>query len=111
MEPPFGGVFRCVYDLQQVACRREGLTVRMDVSGGCSRSTSEAALQAPNGARPPGVGMCLITTERSMVGVSTLLSYSLVVLGLFLIPGPAVLLTLARSMSGGALSAASASIP
>jgi threonine/homoserine/homoserine lactone efflux protein len=31
----------------------------------------------------------------------TLLTYGLVVLGLFLIPGPAVLLTLARSMGGG----------
>jgi threonine/homoserine/homoserine lactone efflux protein len=36
-----------------------------------------------------------------MVDVGTLLTYTLVVLGLFLIPGPAVLLTLARSMGGG----------
>jgi threonine/homoserine/homoserine lactone efflux protein len=36
-----------------------------------------------------------------MVDVGTLLTYSLVVLGLFLIPGPAVLLTLARAMGGG----------
>jgi threonine/homoserine/homoserine lactone efflux protein len=34
-----------------------------------------------------------------MVDVGTLLTYTLVVLGLFVIPGPAVLLTLARSMS------------
>lgn len=36
-----------------------------------------------------------------MVDTRTLLTYALVVFGLFLIPGPAVLLTLARSMSGG----------
>ena len=36
-----------------------------------------------------------------MVDIGTLLAYSFVVLGLFLIPGPAVLLTLARSMGGG----------
>ena len=35
-----------------------------------------------------------------MVDFGTLLAYSFVVLGLFLIPGPAVLLTLARSMGG-----------
>jgi len=36
-----------------------------------------------------------------MIDIGTLLAYTLVVLGLFLIPGPAVLLTLARSMGGG----------
>ena len=36
-----------------------------------------------------------------MVDTGTLLTYALIVLGLFLIPGPAVLLTLTRSMSGG----------
>jgi threonine/homoserine/homoserine lactone efflux protein len=36
-----------------------------------------------------------------MIDARTLLSYTLVVLGLFLIPGPAVLLTLARSMGSG----------
>jgi threonine/homoserine/homoserine lactone efflux protein len=36
-----------------------------------------------------------------MVDAATLLTYAVVVLGLFLIPGPAVLLVLARSMSGG----------
>lgn len=36
-----------------------------------------------------------------MIDASTLLTYMAVVLGLFLIPGPAVLLVLARSMSGG----------
>ena len=36
-----------------------------------------------------------------MVDIGTLLAYTLVVLGLFLIPGPAVLLTLARSIGGG----------
>jgi threonine/homoserine/homoserine lactone efflux protein len=36
-----------------------------------------------------------------MVDASTLLTYAIVVLGLFLIPGPAVLLVLTRSISGG----------
>ncbi|SEB60690.1 Threonine/homoserine/homoserine lactone efflux protein [Nitratireductor aquibiodomus] len=36
-----------------------------------------------------------------MVETGTLLTYVLVVLGLFLIPGPAVLMTLARAASGG----------
>ncbi len=36
-----------------------------------------------------------------MIEAKTLLSYVLVVLGLFLIPGPAVLLTLARSIGSG----------
>jgi threonine/homoserine/homoserine lactone efflux protein len=36
-----------------------------------------------------------------MIATTTLLPYMLVVLGLFLIPGPAVLLVLARGMSGG----------
>jgi threonine/homoserine/homoserine lactone efflux protein len=36
-----------------------------------------------------------------MIDASTLLTYAIVVLGLFLIPGPAVLLVLARSISGG----------
>jgi threonine/homoserine/homoserine lactone efflux protein len=36
-----------------------------------------------------------------MIDASTLLTYAVVVLGLFLIPGPAVLLVLARSISGG----------
>lgn len=36
-----------------------------------------------------------------MISASTLLTYILVVLGLFLIPGPAVLLVLARGASGG----------
>jgi len=36
-----------------------------------------------------------------MIDVSDLIAYALVVLGLFLIPGPAVLLVLARSTSGG----------
>jgi threonine/homoserine/homoserine lactone efflux protein len=36
-----------------------------------------------------------------MIDVSTLATYVAVVLGLFLIPGPAVLLVLARSISGG----------
>lgn len=36
-----------------------------------------------------------------MIDVSNLLTYALVVLGLFLIPGPAVLLVLARSTCGG----------
>jgi threonine/homoserine/homoserine lactone efflux protein len=36
-----------------------------------------------------------------MIGLSTYLTYMAVVLGLFLIPGPAVLLVLARSVSGG----------
>ena len=38
---------------------------------------------------------------RAMVDIGTLLAHRLVVLGLFLIPGPAVLLTPARSMGGG----------
>ena len=36
-----------------------------------------------------------------MVDLATCMTYAAVVLGLFLIPGPAVLLVLARSMSGG----------
>jgi len=36
-----------------------------------------------------------------MIDPATLVAYVLVVLGLFLIPGPAVLLVLARAMSGG----------
>ncbi|WP_295808027.1 LysE family translocator [uncultured Nitratireductor sp.] len=36
-----------------------------------------------------------------MIDGATLLTYMLVVLGLFLIPGPAVLMTLARAASGG----------
>jgi threonine/homoserine/homoserine lactone efflux protein len=36
-----------------------------------------------------------------MIDASMLLTYAVVVLGLFLIPGPAVLLVLARSISGG----------
>jgi threonine/homoserine/homoserine lactone efflux protein len=36
-----------------------------------------------------------------MIDAGTLLTYAVVVLGLFLIPGPAVLMVLARSMSGG----------
>ncbi len=36
-----------------------------------------------------------------MIDTGTLLAYTFVVLGLFLIPGPAVLLTLARSVGGG----------
>ena len=36
-----------------------------------------------------------------MVDTSTLLTYAVVVLGLFLIPGPAVLLVLARAAAGG----------
>jgi threonine/homoserine/homoserine lactone efflux protein len=36
-----------------------------------------------------------------MVEVSTLLAYTVVVLGLFLIPGPAVLMVLARATTGG----------
>jgi threonine/homoserine/homoserine lactone efflux protein len=36
-----------------------------------------------------------------MIGAGTLLTYAAVVLGLFVIPGPAVLLVLVRSMSGG----------
>jgi threonine/homoserine/homoserine lactone efflux protein len=36
-----------------------------------------------------------------MIELSTYLTYMAVVLGLFLIPGPAVLLVLARSVSGG----------
>ncbi|WP_407164723.1 LysE family translocator [Bradyrhizobium sp. ORS 111] len=36
-----------------------------------------------------------------MTDITTLLTYMAVVLGLFLIPGPAVLLVLARSVSGG----------
>lgn len=36
-----------------------------------------------------------------MIETGTLLTYVLVVLGLFLIPGPAVLMTLARAASGG----------
>jgi threonine/homoserine/homoserine lactone efflux protein len=36
-----------------------------------------------------------------MVGTATLLTYAAVVLGLFLIPGPAVLLVLGRAMTGG----------
>lgn len=36
-----------------------------------------------------------------MIDLSTYLTYTAVVLGLFLIPGPAVLLVLARSISGG----------
>ncbi|MAS13891.1 MAG: lysine transporter LysE [Nitratireductor sp.] len=36
-----------------------------------------------------------------MVETGTLLTYALVVLGLFLIPGPAVLMTLARAAAGG----------
>lgn len=36
-----------------------------------------------------------------MIDLTTLLTYTAVVLGLFLIPGPAVLLVLARSMTGG----------
>lgn len=36
-----------------------------------------------------------------MIDLSTLLTYMIVVLGLFLIPGPAVLLTVARAASGG----------
>jgi threonine/homoserine/homoserine lactone efflux protein len=36
-----------------------------------------------------------------MIDIATLLTYALVVLGLFLIPGPAVLLVLARGTSGG----------
>jgi len=36
-----------------------------------------------------------------MIDTATLLTYMLVVLGLFVIPGPAVLLVLARSTSGG----------
>ena len=36
-----------------------------------------------------------------MIGVVTLLTHAAVVPELFLIPGPAVLLVLARSMSGG----------
>ncbi|WFU29640.1 LysE family translocator [Bradyrhizobium brasilense] len=37
-----------------------------------------------------------------MIDITTLLTYAAVVLGLFLIPGPAVLLVLARSVTGGA---------
>src|SRR5579883_2190222 len=37
-----------------------------------------------------------------MIDLTTLLTYAAVVLGLFLIPGPAVLLVLARSVTGGA---------
>ncbi|MFB9267120.1 LysE family translocator [Bradyrhizobium erythrophlei] len=36
-----------------------------------------------------------------MIDASDLLTYAIVVLGLFLIPGPAVLLVLARAMTGG----------
>src|SRR5690606_32299167 len=36
-----------------------------------------------------------------MIDLSTLITYMIVVLGLFLIPGPAVLLTVARAASGG----------
>jgi threonine/homoserine/homoserine lactone efflux protein len=36
-----------------------------------------------------------------MIGTTTLITYATVVLGLFLIPGPAVLLTLARATAGG----------
>jgi threonine/homoserine/homoserine lactone efflux protein len=36
-----------------------------------------------------------------MIGTATLLTYAAVVLGLFLIPGPAVLLVLGRAMTGG----------
>jgi threonine/homoserine/homoserine lactone efflux protein len=36
-----------------------------------------------------------------MIGTTTLITYVTVVLGLFLIPGPAVLLTLARATAGG----------
>jgi threonine/homoserine/homoserine lactone efflux protein len=36
-----------------------------------------------------------------MIDPTTLLTYAAVVLGLFLIPGPAVLLVLARSVTGG----------
>jgi threonine/homoserine/homoserine lactone efflux protein len=36
-----------------------------------------------------------------VIDLSTYLTYTAVVLGLFLIPGPAVLLVLARSVSGG----------
>jgi threonine/homoserine/homoserine lactone efflux protein len=36
-----------------------------------------------------------------MIDTGTLATYALVVLGLFLIPGPAVLLTLARAAAGG----------
>jgi threonine/homoserine/homoserine lactone efflux protein len=36
-----------------------------------------------------------------MIGTATLITYATVVLGLFLIPGPAVLLTLARATAGG----------
>ncbi len=35
-----------------------------------------------------------------MIDTTTLLTYAAVVLGLFLIPGPAVLLVLARSVTG-----------
>jgi threonine/homoserine/homoserine lactone efflux protein len=36
-----------------------------------------------------------------LIGIDTLATYAVVVLGLFLIPGPAVLLTLARATAGG----------
>ncbi|MGP0001318.1 MAG: LysE family translocator [Acetobacteraceae bacterium] len=36
-----------------------------------------------------------------MIGTATLITYATIVLGLFLIPGPAVLLTLARATAGG----------
>jgi threonine/homoserine/homoserine lactone efflux protein len=36
-----------------------------------------------------------------MIDASTLLTYAIVVLGLFLVPGPAVILVLTRSISGG----------
>jgi threonine/homoserine/homoserine lactone efflux protein len=39
--------------------------------------------------------------ETFMIGTATLLTYAAVVLGLFLIPGPAVLLVLGRAMTGG----------
>jgi threonine/homoserine/homoserine lactone efflux protein len=42
-----------------------------------------------------------ILGEEKVIETGTLVTYVLVVLGLFLIPGPAVLLTLARATSGG----------
>src|SRR5262249_34456739 len=39
--------------------------------------------------------------DSTLIGTATLITYATVVLGLFLIPGPAVLLTLARATTGG----------
>ena len=40
-----------------------------------------------------------------MIDLSTLATFAAVVLGLFLIPGPAVLMTLGRAASGAAMTA------